>query len=77
MTCFNYFTFKLNPVTCPKCTWTGLGKELSNGEFYEDSYIAEFNCPKCHTEVGFVQFPMQEQVDKWEKENPGKKTGWE
>jgi hypothetical protein len=24
-----------------------------------------------------VQFPMKEQVDKWEKENPGKKTGWE
>ena len=49
MICFDFFTFKLNLVTCPKC----------------------------NTEVGFIQFPMKEQVDKWEKENPGKKTGWE
>jgi len=76
MISFDFFTFKHKPVTCTKCNWEGLGEELSNGEFFEDSYIAEFNCPKCHTEVGFVQFPMQEQVDKWEKENPGKKTGW-
>jgi len=77
MTCFNFFTFKLKTITCPNCNWIGQGKELSKGEFFEDSYISEFNCPKCSIEVGFIQFPMKEQMDKWEKENPGKKTDWE
>jgi hypothetical protein len=47
----NYFTFKHDAITCPKCNWTGQG-----------SYIAEFQCPKCVEEIGFVQFPMKEEV---------------
>ena len=74
---FNYFTFKFDSITCPNCTWDGPGKDMKYGEFYDDSYIAEFQCPNCGTDVGFLQFPMKEEVEKWEKENPWKKTGWE
>lgn len=50
---------------------------MKYGEFYDDSFIAEFQCPTCGTDVGFLQFPMKEEVETWEKENPGKDTGWE
>ena len=73
----NYFTFKLELITCPRCFWSGQGKDLKYGEFFEDSFIAEFLCPNCIDQVAFVQFPMTEEVKKWEAENPGKKTGWE
>jgi hypothetical protein len=46
-------------------------------ENFLESYIAEFLCPKCFETIAFVQFPMKEEVKKWEAENPGKKTGWE
>ena len=72
----NYFTFKHDAITCPKCNWTGQGKDLKYGEFFEGSYIAEFLCPKCVEEIAFVQFPMKEEVEKWMSENPGKETGW-
>jgi hypothetical protein len=37
----NYFTFKFELITCPKCFWSGQGKDLKYGEFFEDSFIAD------------------------------------
>jgi hypothetical protein len=73
---YNYFTFKHDTITCPKCNWTGQGKNLKYGEFFEGSYISEFLCPDCVEKIAFVQFPVNEEIKKWESENPGKKTGW-
>jgi|694.fasta_scaffold21310_6 hypothetical protein len=77
MTQFNYFTFKQDIIKCPNCNWSGQGKEMAYGEFFEGSYIAEFLCPNCKDAIAFIQFPMTDMVKKWEEENPGKKTGWE
>jgi len=48
---------------CKHCGWTGTGSELSKGEYYPESNIADFNCPKCYELVAFVQFPAASNND--------------
>lgn len=72
----DYFTFKIEQIICPKCQWTGLGSELSYGDYHED-FIVDMDCPKCHEMIGYWQSPLNTELEKWEKENPNTKTGWE
>ncbi len=69
----NYFTFKFDVIVCPKCNWSGHGKDLAYGEFFGDSYIAEFLCPKCFETIAFVQFPMKEEVKNGKQKTQEKK----
>ena len=73
----NYFTFKIEQIICPKCKWSGLGSELTYGEYSESSFIVDMDCPKCFEQVGYVQFPLIEEEKEWKKNNPNTKTGWE
>lgn len=72
----NYFTFKKEQLICPKCQWSGLGSELSYGDYHESTFIADFLCPKCIEHIGHVQFPLIEEVEEWKKNNPNTDTGW-
>ncbi len=72
----NYFKFKVESITCPKCSWEGLGSELKYGEYSESGFIVDMDCPKCHETIGYFQFPLKEEVEKWKLENPGVETGW-
>ena len=39
------YTFKKEQLICPKCQWSGLGSELSYGDYHESTFIADFICP--------------------------------
>jgi len=60
METLNYFTYEKENIKCNKCGWSGLGKQLENGEIFDSLY--ELNCPKCHKPVGFISFPSFEEV---------------
>lgn len=57
----NYFTFKLDSITCKKCDWSGLGSDLNYGEWSGEGFICEMNCPKCNEVVGFWQAPLKSE----------------
>ena len=73
----NYFTFKAEDFVCPNCGWHGKGAELSNGNFSEENSICDLVCPSCSEHIGFWQAPTKAEVEKWKRENPDGKTGWE
>ena len=66
----NYFTYKNEDFTCLKCSWNGKGSELSNGDFSEEHFIGDLDCPLCGEHIGAWQAPMKEEVEKWKNENP-------
>ena len=41
--------------TCPKCGWTGTGRETKTGEAFHEG--SERHCPKCWHYFGFVVYP--------------------
>ena len=59
----DYSTVMQQSFVCKHCGWTGTGSELSKGEYYPESNIADFNCPKCYELVAFVQFPTASNHD--------------
>jgi hypothetical protein len=67
---FNYFTYKKESVKCLYCGWTGKGSELRNGDFSEEHFIGDLNCPSCGEMVGFWQAPLNAEYEKWARENP-------
>lgn len=66
----DFFTDSEKPMTCPRCSWRGLGKELASSEFSELHFIVDFTCPKCGHEMGSMQYPMQAKVDAYMREHP-------
>lgn len=73
----NYFTYKNETITCPKCGWVGKGSELNYGDYSGLHSIVDMDCPKCHEMVGFWQSPTKEEKIEWGKNNPNVDTGWD
>ena len=48
----NCFTYKTDTFICRKCNWTGIGSELSYGDFSEAHSIVDMDCPKCFEHIG-------------------------
>ena len=58
---YDYFTYKTQTFICSHCGWTGTGKEVKMGDWYDDGF--ELNCPKCHEHFpGLIMFPMVDEV---------------
>lgn len=55
----NYKNFEFN---CTSFGWRGLGDELSFGEFSEQHYIQDFDCPKCFEHLCFIQASLIENI---------------
>ena len=66
----NYFTYKRDEATCPKCHWSGKGADLGIDDISEERYIMDLACPSCGEPVGFVQFPTTDQVAEWKRNHP-------
>jgi hypothetical protein len=45
-------------ITCPHCSWKGLGKELKVEDISESTFIIDFCCPKCFEHIGYTQPPL-------------------
>ncbi len=73
---FDFFTYKNETIDCKKCKWNGMGNELIYGEFSETGSIVDLDCPSCHETLGYIQFPLKKDLDKWKLDNPGIDTGW-
>ena len=58
-----YGVFEDKEISCAKCGWKGLGKELKIEEFSEENSIIDFCCPKCFEHIGFTQPPMKSERD--------------
>jgi hypothetical protein len=43
---------------CRSCSWWGIGSELEMGEVFDSLF--EVECPKCHTYLGAIGFPLIE-----------------
>lgn len=57
----DYFTYKSETFKCRHCGWTGTGKEVKMGDWYDDGF--EVDCPKCHEHFpGLIMFPMIDEV---------------
>lgn len=57
----DYYSYKGEKFSCNHCGWTGTGKEVEEGEMFEDGF--EVDCPNCHEHFpGLIMFPMIEEV---------------
>ena len=54
----NYDTYKSIDFTCSKCGWQGKGEALTDGDFSEDCFIGDLDCPECHELLAFWQAPL-------------------
>ena len=58
---YDYFTYKAATFICRHCGWTGTGKDVKTGDWYDDGF--ELNCPRCHEHFpGLIIFPMIDEV---------------
>jgi hypothetical protein len=73
----NCFTYKTDTFICKKCNWTGIGSELSYGDFSEAHSIVDMDCPKCFEHIGSWLAPTLDEVRKWKVENENKPTDWD
>jgi hypothetical protein len=44
---FNYYNYKFETFTCPKCNWMGLGSEAFLSDLSEIHTLRDVECPKC------------------------------
>lgn len=51
----DYYTYREEDFTCSSCGWSGKGGELSKGDFHEQSFIADLECPSCGHLIAFWQ----------------------
>ena len=51
-----YGDFCRTTKTCRHCGWTGLGQEMTSGEWFGDGI--EKHCPACAEKYGFVQWSV-------------------
>lgn len=43
----SYSEFRNATVTCPRCGWSGQGRQMKVGEVYEGGQVSEYHCPRC------------------------------
>jgi hypothetical protein len=48
---YNYYTYKSQTLTCPKCKWTGLGSEAFLSDLSEIHTFRDIECPKCNETI--------------------------
>lgn len=65
---FDYYQYKKQSHTCPKCGWVGSGASLEIGEVFDILY--EVECPHCHAYLGCVPNPTIEQAREHWSELP-------
>jgi hypothetical protein len=51
-----YGEFAASKVACSACAWTGIGAEMTSGEFFSDG--VDKHCPSCNERWGFVQWSV-------------------
>ena len=57
----DYYSYKTDTFICRHCGWTGTGKKVKMGDWYDDGF--EVDCPKCHEHFpGLIMFPMVDEV---------------
>ena len=44
---YNYYTYKSERFTCPKCKWNGLGSEAFLSDLSEIHTFRAIECPEC------------------------------
>ena len=54
----DYNTYQQQYFSCPNCGWEGKGIELEDGDFSEESFIGDLECPKCSHLIAFWQAPL-------------------
>jgi predicted RNA-binding Zn-ribbon protein involved in translation (DUF1610 family) len=42
-----YSEFRNAAITCPKCAWSGQGRQAEVGEMFEGGTVSEYHCPQC------------------------------
>lgn len=65
---FDYYQYKKQSHTCPKCGWVGSGESLEIGEVFDTLY--EVECPHCYAYLGCVPNPNIEQAREHWSELP-------
>jgi hypothetical protein len=65
----NFYTYESENFVCKHCGWTGLGKEVEQGEMFHSGF--EVDCPNCHERFpGLIQFPtIEETLEKGSEED--------
>ena len=43
----NYYTYKNETFTCPKCNFNGLGSQMFLGDLSEFHALRDLECPNC------------------------------
>lgn len=56
----NYYAFQEAEILCPKCGWSGLGKDSKQGETY--SFGCDQHCPRCTKLLTTTIFPTGDEV---------------
>ncbi len=57
----DYYSYKGEKFSCRHCGWIGTGKEVEEGEMFDDGF--EVDCPKCQEHFpGLIMFPLIEEV---------------
>ena len=69
----SYFTdWKATQHKCFKCSWTGLGSEMEQGDVFD--YLFEMDCPKCGEHIMSISHPSNEESRKhWDEVSPDEK----
>jgi predicted RNA-binding Zn-ribbon protein involved in translation (DUF1610 family) len=52
-----YSEFRNATLTCPKCAWSGQGRQTEVGEVFEDRMVSEYHCPKCSEYLAVAPWP--------------------
>ncbi|MFM1930678.1 MAG: hypothetical protein RL387_2006 [Bacteroidota bacterium] len=67
---YNYYHYKSETFSCPKCNWTGKGSETFLSDLSEIHTLRDIECPKCeHTLYTFDLAKVTEEQK--ELGNPG------
>src|SRR6266849_6425046 len=52
-----YSEFRNATLACPKCAWSGQGRQTEVGEVFEDGMVSEYHCPKCSEYLAVAPWP--------------------
>lgn len=53
----SYRKFRNQEIRCPKCGWTGKGRDAQLGEVFELGEVSEYHCPSCNEYLYVVPWP--------------------
>ena len=57
----NYYTYKNETFTCPKCNFNGLGSQMFLGDLSEFHALRDLECPNCEATIG--TFDLSDEKD--------------